>query len=146
MKMTPLTVLFGSSLVFFSVVIGNIIMPVEVFHPKPSANAEPYTPLQLEGRAIYVKNGCVYCHSQATRPMDSGMGSGMAAQAGDYAYDSPHLVGSNRNGPDLFREGGYHSDDWHVAHFYDPRYTRPQSFMPSFKYIQGHERDALIAY
>jgi mono/diheme cytochrome c family protein len=70
----------------------------------------------------------------------------MAAEPGDYAYDSPHLIGSERNGPDLFREGGYHTDDWHWAHFEDPRYTRPQSFMPSFKFIRGRDRDDLIAY
>ena len=58
---------------------------------------------ELKGREIYVKNGCVYCHSQDTRAMDWGEGSGLAAQPGDYAYDSPHEVGSSRNGPDLFR-------------------------------------------
>src|SRR6185312_10460840 len=112
MRMTPLTVLLGSTLILFSVVIANVIAPVFVFAPRPSANARPYTPLQLEGRAIYIQNGCVYCHSQVTRSMDWGLGSGEAAVAGDYAYDSPHLVGSERTGPDLFREGGYHPDDW----------------------------------
>ncbi len=146
MKMTPLTLVAGSSLIFFSVMIANIIMPPQVFHPRPSANARPYTALELEGRDIYVRNGCVYCHSQDARPMDWGMGSGMASQPGDYAYDSPHLVSEHRNGPDLSHEAGYHTDDWHWAHFENPRYTRPQSFMPSFKYIQGHDRVALIAY
>ena len=59
---------------------------------------------------------------------------------------SPHQVGSERNGPDLSHEAGYHTDDWHQAHFDNPRYTRPQSFMPNFSYIKGHERLALIAY
>ncbi|MDQ2687722.1 MAG: cbb3-type cytochrome c oxidase subunit II [Armatimonadota bacterium] len=146
MKMTPLTILVGATLVLMSVIIANVIVPVQFFQPPPSANARPYTPLELAGRDIYVRNGCVYCHSQDTRAMDWGIGSGEAAQPGDYAYDSPHLVGSLRNGPDLFREGGYHPDDWHWAHFENPRYTRPQSFMPSFKYIKGHDRVALIAY
>ncbi len=146
MKMTPITILLGSTLVFFSVVLANIFLPVQVFQPRPTVNAVAYTALQLEGRDIYVRNGCVYCHSQETRTMDWGMGSGLAAQPGDYAFDSPHLVGSSRNGPDLFREGGYHTDDWHWAHFQNPRYTRPQSFMPQFSYIQGQERAALIAY
>lgn len=146
MKMTPLTVLFGSTLVAFTVILAFAIMPPIVFDPPPSPNAHAYTAQELKGREIYVKNGCVYCHSQDTRPMDWGEGSGLSAQPGDYAYDSPHLVGSERNGPDLFREGGYHSDDWHNAHFQNPRYTRPQSFMPSYSYIRGDDRKNLIAY
>jgi len=144
--MTPLVILFGAPLVLLGVIVANLGMPHYVFRPAPSANAVPYTALQLRGRQIYVQNGCVYCHSQDTRPMDWGVGSGEAAEPGDYAYDSPHLVGSERNGPDLMREGGYHSDDWHRAHFEDPRYVRPQSFMPSFRYIQGADLTALIAY
>ena len=146
MKMTPLTILFGSLLVMFSWVVVMAILPTQVFHPNPTPNALQYTSQQLKGREIYLKNGCVYCHSQDTRPMDWGMGSGFAAQPGDYAYDSPHEVGSSRNGPDLMREAGYHPDDWHWAHFENPRYTRPQSFMPSFSYIRGEDRTNLIAY
>ena len=146
MKMTPLTVLFGSFLLVFTVVIAIAITPVIVFNPRPSPNAHQYTAQELKGRDIYVQNGCVYCHSQDTRSMDWGMGSGLAAQPGDYSYDSPHLVGSSRNGPDLMHEAGYHSDDWHMAHFQNPRYTRPQSFMPSFSYIKGQDRVNLIAY
>ena len=146
MKMTPLTILFGSFLVVFTVVIAIALVPVIVFNPPASPNAHQYTAQELRGRDIYVQNGCVYCHSQDTRPMDWGEGSGLAAQPGDYAYDSPHLVGSSRNGPDLMREGGYHPDDWHWAHFQNPRYTRPQSFMPSFSYIRGTDRVNLIAY
>lgn len=146
MKMTPMTILFGSTLVLFSIIIANVIAPPYVFRPHPNANTPPYTALQLEGRDLYVQNGCVYCHSQDTRPMDWGIGSGLSSQPGDYAYDSPHLVGSLRNGPDLAHEAGYHTDDWHWAHFENPRYTRPQSFMPSFAHIRGHQRVALIAY
>lgn len=146
MKMTPVVILFGSSAVLLAVIFGNIMLPAAIWQPKPSASAVPYSKLELEGRQLYVQNGCVYCHSQDTRPMDWDIGSGDAAEPGDYAYDSPHLVGSERNGPDLFREGGYHTDDWHWAHFEDPRFTRPQSFMPSFKYIKGQQRRALIAY
>lgn len=146
MKMTPAAVFFGSAAVLFSVVLANVIIPPVVFQPRPSPNAHPYSALELRGRDIYVRNGCVYCHSQDVRPMDWGEGSGMAAQPGDYAYDSPHLIGSERNGPDLMREGGYHPDDWHWAHFENPRYTRPQSFMPSYSYIKGDDRRALIAY
>ena len=147
MKMTPLTVLFGSFAILFTVTIVIALMPVAVFNPPPSPNAHRYTAQELRGRDIYVRNGCVYCHSQDTRAMDWGMGSGLAAQPGDYAYDSPHLVGSSRNGPDLFREAGYHPDDWHVAHFQNARYTRPQSFMPTYGgIIDGKDREDLIAY
>ena len=144
--MTPLTVLFGSLLVMFSWVVVIAILPTQVFHPAPSPNAYRYTAQELKGRDIYIKNGCVYCHSQDTRSMDWGEGSGLASQPGDYAYDSPHAVGTSRNGPDLAHEGGYHPDDWHWAHFENPRYTRPQSFMPSFSYIKGDDRRNLIAY
>jgi cytochrome c oxidase cbb3-type subunit 2 len=146
MKMTPVVVLIGASLILVSVIITNAIMPLYVFRPKPNANTVAYTALELHGREIYVENGCVYCHSQQTRPIDWDQGSGEAAQPGDYAFDSPHLTGTLRTGPDLLREGGYHTDDWHVAHFENPRYTRPQSIMPSFRYITGHDRAALIAY
>jgi cytochrome c oxidase cbb3-type subunit II len=144
--MPPAIIALGATAIMGSVIIANVIMPAWVFRPQPSANAVPYTAQQLRGREIYIENGCLYCHSQATRAMDWGEGSGMAAEPGDYAYDSPHLIGSERNGPDLLREGGYHTDDWHWAHFEDPRYTRPQSFMPSFKFIRGQDRRDLIAY
>ncbi len=146
MKMTPITVFLGSTLILMSVVIANAIAPPYLFNPPASANAPRYTPLQLKGRQIYIQNGCVYCHTQDIRPMDVGMGSGLSSQPGDYANDSPHLLGNHRNGPDLSHDAGYHPDDWHWAHFEDPRYTRPQSFMPSFKYIKGRDRVALIAY
>ena len=146
MKMTPLTILFGSLFVMFSWVVVMAILPVQVFRPNPTPNAHMYTAQELKGREIYLQNGCVYCHSQDARPMDWGMGSGLASQPGDYAYDSPHEVGSSRNGPDLSHEAGYHPDDWHWAHFENPRYTRPQSFMPSFSYIKGEDRSNLIAY
>src|SRR5579875_3338038 len=107
MNMTPVTVFLGATMVIFTVIIANCILPPQVFRPAPSANARPYTKLELEGRRIYAQNGCLYCHSQDTRPMDWGEGSGMASQPGDYAYDSPHFVGSERNGPGLMHEGGY---------------------------------------
>lgn len=146
MKMTPLVVLLGATLVLMGVVFANVMMPAYVFRPAPSANAQQYSKLELEGRDLYVRNGCVYCHSQDTRAMDWDQGSGESAQPGDYAFDSPAVIGSERNGPDLMREGGYHPDDWHVAHFMNPRYTRPQSFMPSFKYWTPHQMQAVIAY
>ena len=146
MKMSPFVIGVGATAVLASVVIANVLMPAWLFRPQPSPNAAPYTAEELRGRELYIENGCLYCHSQDTGPQDWGMGSGLSAEPGDYAYDSPHLIGSERNGPDLMREGGYHTDDWHWAHFEDPRYTRPQSFMPSFKFIQGKDRAALIAY
>jgi cytochrome c oxidase cbb3-type subunit 2 len=146
MKMTPFVVLVGATVVLLSVILTNVIMPVVVFRPHPGPNTVAYSALELEGREVYIQNGCLYCHSQQLRPQDWDQGSGEAAEPGDYAFDSPHLTGSLRTGPDLLREGGYHTDDWHWAHFEDPRYTRPQSIMPSFNYIKGHQRTALIAY
>jgi mono/diheme cytochrome c family protein len=78
--------------------------------------------------------------------VDWGLGAERIAQAGDYIHDRPHQLGSARTGPDLSQEGGEHPDDWHLAHFINPRYTRPESLMPPFKYLGMEKIKALIAY
>ena len=83
------------------------------------------------GHELYVANGCSYCHSQFIRTIDWGLGAERIAQAGDYVEQQPAILGTERTGPDLSQEGGEHPDDWHLAHFTNPRFTRPHSLMPS---------------
>jgi len=83
---------------------------------KVSQNYRPRTPLEEQGRELYISYGCQYCHSQYIRRGDWGLGAERIAQAGDYARDKAPQLGSNRNGPDLSQAGGEHSDDWHFAH------------------------------
>jgi len=102
--------------------------------------------MESDGREIYIANGCVYCHSQSIRSIDRALGAERTAQAGDYIQDRPILLGSQRTGPDLSQEGGEHPDDWHVAHFVNPRYTRPDSIMPAFRFLKPEEQSRLIRY
>lgn len=105
------------------------------------AGLEPYTPSQARGRASYIANGCVYCHSQQIRDpafttdVDRGWGSRATVPA-DYVYDAPHLLGTMRTGPDLINVGQRLPDpDWHLIHLYDPRSLVEWSIMPPFPYL-----------
>ncbi|MFL1896225.1 cytochrome-c oxidase, cbb3-type subunit I [Aquimarina sp. 2-A2] len=100
------------------------------------SSVKPYTPLELEGRDIYIRESCVSCHSQMIRPFRSEVERyGEYSKAGEYVYDHPFLWGSKRTGPDLFRVGGKYSDNWHLNHFYDPQSTSSGSIMPSYKWL-----------
>ena len=95
--------------------------------------AADYSPLEALGRRIYVREGCWYCHSQFVRPVTGETRRwGPVSQAGEYAYDLPHLFSTRRIGPDLIREGLKQSDEWHYAHFWDPRMVVPDSIMPRY--------------
>jgi cytochrome c oxidase cbb3-type subunit I/II len=95
--------------------------------------ASDYTPLELRGRQVYTREGCWYCHSQYVRPVTGETRRwGPVTQAGEYAYDLPHMFSTRRIGPDLSRVGLKYSDAWHVAHFWDPRMLTPDSIMPRF--------------
>jgi len=105
-------------------------------------SVKPYTPLELEGRDLYIREGCVGCHSQMIRPFRSEVERyGEYSKAGEYVYDHPFLWGSKRTGPDLFRVGGKYSDNWHLNHFYDPQTTSAGSIMPSYKWLIENEHD-----
>lgn len=100
----------------------------------------PYTELELEGRAVYISSGCVYCHSQQPRAANSGPDGlrnwGRPSTPGDYKYDYPHLLGTMRTGPDLFNIGVRQpSEDWHLVHLFQPRAVLPNSVMPAFPYM-----------
>ena len=118
-----------------------VVMPyVQVRDVAPPPKLQPYTDAQLRGRAVYIANGCVYCHSQ--QPRDRGLGPdlqrgwGRASVPGDYVYDKPHLLGSMRTGPDLFNIGARQpSEDWHLGHLYQPRAYVQDSIMPSYPYL-----------
>lgn len=122
-----------------------------------------YTPLQQHGRRVYQREGCLYCHSQQIRPLDNEMrrysiGSSLAVPANEqeYIWDQPHFLGTRRIGPDLSREGGKYSDDWHYSHFYYPRQMVAGSIMPAFTWLFTKDADgnptpnadlhALVAY
>lgn len=132
MKMTPQSVVTGSLLILAAVVFVAVVMPYATRSELPSEIFRARTTDEASGRALYIANGCVYCHSQSIRAIDWGLGAERIAQAGDYIQDRPILLGSARTGPDLSQAGGEHPDDWHIAHFMNPRTVRPLSIMPSF--------------
>lgn len=102
----------------------------------------PYTPLELAGRDIYVREGCYNCHSQMIRPMRAEtMRYGEWSRAAEYAHDRPFQLGSRRIGPDLQRVGGKYPDAWHYNHMRDPRSTSPGSVMPPYPWLFDHQVD-----
>jgi len=106
------------------------------------SSVKPYTPLELEGRDIYIREGCVGCHSQMVRPFRSEVERyGEYSKAGEFVYDHPFLWGSKRTGPDLLRVGKKYTDSWHLNHFYDPQSTSAGSIMPSYKWLIAAELD-----
>lgn len=99
-------------------------------------DVKPYTEVEARGRDVYGKQVCWHCHSQFIRPVnDEDKRWGPVSQTGEYAYDIPHFFGTRRVGPDLQREGGRRTDDWHLAHLFDPRFTVPRSVMPNFDFL-----------
>jgi cytochrome c oxidase cbb3-type subunit I/II len=97
---------------------------------------KPYTPLELEGRDLYIREGCVGCHSQMVRPFRSEVARyGEYSKSGEYVYDHPFLWGSKRTGPDLMRVGGKYNDNWHFNHMWDPQSTSAGSIMPGYKWL-----------
>ncbi len=109
---------------------------------QPVDGLKPYTALQLEGRDIYIREGCVNCHSQMIRPFRAEVERyGHYSVAGESVWDHPFLWGSKRTGPDLARVGGRYSDAWHHAHLMDPRSVVPQSNMPAFPWLDSNVLD-----
>ncbi|MFH1488546.1 MAG: cbb3-type cytochrome c oxidase subunit II, partial [Pseudomonadota bacterium] len=146
MKMTPTAILIGSLAILAAVVFVVVFYPYTTRHTSPSEIFRARTAEEQKGRALYIENGCVYCHSQSIRSIDWGLGAERIAQAGDYVQDRPILLGSQRTGVDLSQEGGEHPDDWHKAHFINPRYTRPHSIMPPFAWMGMGKIETLTRY
>jgi cbb3-type cytochrome oxidase cytochrome c subunit len=146
MAMSPRAVGVGIAIIAAAAASAVLFLPALTAPTQGSDIYRPRTALENEGRDIYIANGCIGCHTQYIRPSDWNYTHMRVSQAGDYLEDSPHLLGSERTGPDLAQEGGMHPDDWHVAHFVDPRFTRPVSIMPDFGFLSPHQMTALIAY
>lgn len=120
--------------------VGGIVQIVPLFFQQSTTEAvsglEPYTPLQLAGRDIYVREGCYVCHSQMIRPFRAETERyGHYSVAGEFVYDRPFQWGSKRTGPDLARVGGRYSDDWHRVHLINPRDVVPESIMPGYPWL-----------
>lgn len=133
----PVTLLVLSLIV---VAIGGAIEFLPTFLVKSNvptiASVKPYTPLELQGRDIYLREGCYTCHSQMVRPFrDEVARYGEYSKAGEFVYDHPFQWGSKRTGPDLAREGGKYPDSWHYNHMYDPRSMSPGSVMPQYPWL-----------
>ena len=128
------------------IAVGGIVEIAPLFYLKSTIEKvegmRPYTPLELAGRAIYVREGCYTCHSQMVRPLrDEVERYGHYSLAAESMYDHPFQWGSKRTGPDLARIGGKYSDEWHVAHLKDPRAVVPQSVMPGYAFLAATEVD-----
>ncbi|MFN7675925.1 cytochrome-c oxidase, cbb3-type subunit I [Flavobacterium sp.] len=127
-----------------AILIGGIIQIVPTIMVKSNiptiAAVKPYTPLELQGRDLYIREGCVGCHSQMIRPFRSEVVRyGDYSKSGEYVYDHPFLWGSKRTGPDLHREGGKYNDNWHFNHMWNPQSTSPGSIMPGYKWLFANE-------
>ena len=125
---------------FIAVFIGGMVEIIPLILVKSNvpkiASVQPYTPLELEGRDIYIREGCVGCHSQMVRPFRSETERyGEYSKSGEFVYDRPFLFGSKRTGPDLHRVGKKYPDSWHYNHMLDPRSTSPGSIMPPYPWL-----------
>jgi cytochrome c oxidase cbb3-type subunit II len=126
--------------ILIMVAIGGLVEIVPLFYLKstiePVQGMRPYTPLELAGRNIYIREGCYLCHSQMIRSLrDEVERYGHYSLAAESMYDHPFQWGSKRNGPDIARVGGKYTDSWHVAHLMNPRSVVPQSIMPTYAFL-----------
>jgi cytochrome c oxidase cbb3-type subunit 2 len=131
---------------FLVVNIGGLVQIVPLFYLENTIEkvegVRPYTPLELEGRSIYIREGCYGCHSQMIRPMrDEVERYGHYSLAAESMYDHPFQWGSKRTGPDLARVGGRYSDSWHVDHMIDPQSVVPESVMPKYAFMMNNVID-----
>jgi cytochrome c oxidase cbb3-type subunit I/II len=138
-----------SVLTLVAVVIGGMVeiipMAAVSTNVPTIASVKPYTPLELEGRDIYVREGCYNCHSQMIRPFrDEVVRYGEYSKSGEFVYDHPFQFGSKRSGPDLHRVGGKYPNMWHYRHMQDPRSTTPGSIMPAYSWLYSDNLDTSL--
>jgi cytochrome c oxidase cbb3-type subunit 2 len=131
-------------LTFLVISVGALVEIVPLFFQKSTTEAvaglKPYTALQLEGRDVYIREGCYVCHSQMIRPFRAETERyGHYSVAGEFVYDRPFQWGSKRTGPDLHRVGGRYSDEWHRTHLINPRDVVPESVMPGYPWLAKNE-------
>jgi len=129
-------------LIILVISVAGLVQIVPLFFltstTEPIEGLEPYSALELEGRDIYIREGCYTCHSQMIRPFRAETERyGHYSVAGESVWDHPFQWGSKRTGPDLARVGGRYSDDWHRLHFIDPRAVVPESNMPSYAFLEN---------
>lgn len=134
------------ALIILVISLGGLVEILPLFSQRevtqPIAGLQPLDALQLEGRDIYIREGCHVCHTQMVRPLRTETERyGHYGVAGEYVYDHPFLWGSKRTGPDLSRVGNRYSEDWQYAHLYDPRSVVPASTMPAFPWLFDAELD-----
>lgn len=144
MKMTFKTVVIGGLIVFFAVVLAAVFIPAGVWNPPQTDVAHPYTEQEMRGRLLFYSNGCNYCHTQYVRFEDTAMGP--ISQGGNYTFDNPMILGSERTGPDLSYIGRKHSEQWEINHLKDPRAYSPLSIMPSFEFLSDQDLEDIAAY
>ena len=131
------------------VAVGGLVEIVPLFFQKSTTEAvaglKPYTPLQLMGRDVYLREGCYNCHSQMIRPFRAEtMRYGHYSVAGEFVYDHPFQWGSKRTGPDLHRVGGKYSDEWHRIHLNNPRDVVPESNLPAYSWLEKNKVDDTV--
>ena len=134
-------------LIIITVSIGGLVQIVPLYFQQSTTEAvaglEPYSPLRLAGRDVYVREGCYLCHSQMIRPFRAETERyGHYSVAGEFVYDRPFQWGSKRTGPDLARVGGRYSDEWHRVHLNNPRDVVPESIMPGYPWLETTAADA----
>ncbi|MDN5874010.1 MAG: cytochrome c [Sinobacteraceae bacterium] len=135
--MKSMFVIFGGALaIYLGIVMLIAVWPaIDLSQTPPGPGVEPLTALQDEGRTVYAANGCSYCHTQQVRPLPLDSVFGRPSAPGDFAYQTPELLGSERTGPDLTDVGNRQGEIWQYIHLYDPRAVVPQSIMPDFKFL-----------
>ncbi len=153
MLMTPLIAGLGGLIAFFAVVFVVVWLPIHTFDPPVSEDWAPLSSQAKEGRELFAENGCYVCHSGYSRPQDVRYALYFlypkVSEPGDFygSDQSPNLLGTERTGPDLSQDAGWHPDDWHRAHFWNPRFIDPLSLMPSLRSLFSDDQvEQLVAF
>jgi cytochrome c oxidase cbb3-type subunit 2 len=141
----PFIIMVGAGLILLLATLMLVVMPyLQMSAEQVPPDLKPYTAQELVGRQLYIGNGCIYCHSQQPRdpsfaPGDGDRGWGRPSVPGDYTYDTPHLMGTMRTGPDLFNIGARQpSMDWQLIHLYNPQAVLKGSIMPPYRFLFRH--------
>jgi mono/diheme cytochrome c family protein len=144
MRMTYRLIIIGGLIVFFAVVAVVVFIPAVVWNPSQTVVAQQYGDQEAQGRKLFYSNGCNYCHTQYVRLEDTAMGA--VSEGGNYVFDNPMILGSERTGPDLSYVGRKRGEAWEIAHLKDPRAFSPNSIMPKFDFLTDNQLKAIAAY